>query len=58
MQVDENTRFIIKRMDVLERRIMDKIEDLQGFKNKVLGVALISGGLGSIFVELVIKKFL
>jgi len=58
MSADENTRFIIKRMDALEHRIMDKIEDLQGFKNRVMGVALVCGGLGSFIVEVILNKLL
>lgn len=58
MSGDENTRFLIKRMDVLERRIMDKIEELQNFKNKAIGMAVIAGGIGSFVMELAMKLFL
>jgi hypothetical protein len=39
--MDENTRFLIERMDQLERRLLDEIRPLRDFKNRVLGMAMV-----------------
>lgn len=60
------TRFIIERMDsdFREMRIYhdkkfealaQKIDDLQSFKNRVVGMAMMAGAVGSLVVNLVVK---
>lgn len=52
----EDVRFLIKRMDTMESRIVEKIDALQAFKNKLIGIAIIAGSIASILVELLHKS--
>ena len=67
--MDELTKFVIERMDKHEERMGGKIDavhadlkkdigELQAFKNRVLGMAALAGGIGSLFVEIVAKHFI
>lgn len=53
--MDENTQFLIERIDKVEERLLRKLDDLQAFKNKLLGMALLAGGIGSAIVDVVIR---
>lgn len=55
--MDDNTRFIIERMDDLERRLMARIDVLEAWRNRVIGLGIIAGGIGSFIMEVVLKKF-
>lgn len=51
----DNLRFLIRRMDTLEGRIMKELKELQATRNKalgiIIGIALVSGGLGATIIE-------
>lgn len=53
--MDENTQFIMERMDKLEERLVKKIDDLQAFKNKIMGMAMIAGAVSSALIQAVFK---
>jgi len=61
--LDDNTRFIIERMDDSEQRVLsridaliDRINNLEAWRNKVVGVGLIAGGVGSLLMEVMLNK--
>lgn len=54
--MDDNTRFIIERMDDLEQRLMARIDILEAWRNRVIGIGVIAGGVGSLIMEIVLKK--
>lgn len=54
--MDENTRFIIERMDDLEQRLMARIDVLEAWRNRVIGLGVVAGGIGSLIMEIVLKK--
>jgi hypothetical protein len=54
--MDENTRFLIERMDAMESRIMAKIEALDRFKSKIVGASMVVSGAVSILFELMMRK--
>lgn len=61
--MDDNTRFIIERMDDSEQRVLsridaliDRINNLEAWRNKVVGVGLIAGGVGSLLMEVMLNK--
>ncbi len=61
--MDENTRFLIERMDkhheVLRDEISivrDKIDLMAGFKNKVIGGAMIISGIVSALIQYLTGK--
>jgi hypothetical protein len=60
--MDENTRFLIKRIDESEERLYEKMDKLQerldelsAFENKVYGMAILAGALGSLMVDFLFK---
>lgn len=55
--MNEDTRFILKRMDALEGRLMDELKEIQAWRNRVIGMAIVAGGVGSVLVEMAIKHF-
>lgn len=63
---DANTRFILKRMDdgfLSLREHMDKkydslshkMDELQAFKNRVVGMAIVAGAISSFAINLIMK---
>lgn len=55
--MDENTKFLLERIDKLEDRVMNEIRDLQGFKAKVMGVAAVVSIAVSGLFQAILKKF-
>jgi hypothetical protein len=58
--MDDNTRFLVERMDKMESRINKKLDALMSFKNKAVGASvaittLISGAV-SMFMQFLIGK--
>lgn len=64
--MDENTKYILQRMDQFEERMMEEIrgvenrvlpelKELQAFKNKIMGMSFIFGALGSLIINFLIK---
>lgn len=55
--MNEDTKFILRRMEALEGRIMRELKELHAWKNKVtgiyVGIGLISGGIGSLVAKLI-----
>lgn len=50
--MDEKTLLsIIRRMDVMERRIMARIDSLEGFKNRIIGAAFFASALATYIVK-------
>lgn len=51
----DNLKFLIRRMDLLEGRIMKELKELQATKNKALGIiiglSLLSGSVGASIIE-------
>lgn len=54
--MDENTRFIINRIDKVETRLLREIKDLQAFKNRVLGISVGVSFVISSLIEVVLRK--
>jgi len=54
--MDENTKFLIQRIDRLEERLMNEIKELQGFRNRALGMAGLISLMVTIAVELLYRK--
>jgi len=65
--MDENTRFImelmnrnqeslIKELKSVRRELLAKIDRLESFRNKVIGMATLAGGIAGTIVEVVLKK--
>lgn len=44
-------------MDALERRVMARIDAMEAWRNRMIGVGIVAGGIGSIVVQIVINKF-
>lgn len=53
--MDADIKYLLTRMDLLEHRLIHKIEELQSFKNKVVGMAIVCGGIGSMIVQIAVK---
>lgn len=53
--MDEQTIFLLERMDDMEERLVEKIDALTAFKNKLMGMAVIAGGVGSAVIEVIFK---
>lgn len=54
--MDENTRFIIKRIDNVEKSLLREIKELQAFRNRVLGLSIGISFIVSSVVEVLIRK--
>ncbi len=61
--MDENTRFLIERIDQSKSDLMGEIQELRkavdaltAFKNRVVGMALVAGGIGSAVFEVIKSK--
>lgn len=68
--MDESTRFLLERMEehrceqkkdnlALQeelKKLDEKMNSLTGFKNRVIGLAVGAGWLGSILVEMILRK--
>jgi len=61
--MDENTRFLMGYISDMETRIREDIkvlrlelQDIQAFKNKLLGMALVAGGAAGLVVEVILKS--
>jgi hypothetical protein len=54
--MDENTRFLIKRMDMMEARIMSKIDALDQFRAKIIGGSLAISFIVSVAFELIMRR--
>lgn len=63
---DENIRFLVSRMDSGFRDLRNhtdekfnslsqKIDDLQAYKNRLVGMAVLAGGIGSFAMNFVMK---
>ena len=55
--MNEDTRFILKRMEALEGRIMAEIKELQAWKNKVIGTYLCLSVITSLVFHELVKLF-
>lgn len=53
--MQEDTRFLLRRMDTLEQRVMDRIDRLEAFKNRLLGMAFLGGGVAGLIIDLIAK---
>lgn len=53
--MDENTRFLIERMDSRFDRLEKKIDSLQAFENKAYGIAILAGAVGSVMIDFLLK---
>ena len=55
--MNDDTRFLLRRIEALEGRLSVKIDELMAFKNKALGVVLaisfVGGGIGATMVKLI-----
>lgn len=51
----EDTKFLLGRMDSFEARVMEKLDRLEAFKNKFLGMAILLGGVSGLVVELIAR---
>lgn len=65
--MDETTKFVIERMDAgfkevrgdvkeLELRLMNQIQEIQGFKNKVFGMASVMSVVVSGVASFIFRK--
>lgn len=53
--MNEDTRFILRRIENLEGKIMSELKELHAFKNKSIGIAVMAGCVGSLLIELTLK---
>lgn len=53
--LDGNTKYLIKRMDQLEGRIMTELKELQAWKNRAVGIMMIAGAISSVIISLAVK---
>lgn len=53
--MDENTRFLIERMDKMEGRINKKLDALMSFKNKLAGASVVVTTLVSGAVSMLVQ---
>lgn len=55
--MNSDERFLLRRMEAMEGRLLNKIDELMAFKNKALGIlvaiSFVSGGLGSIVLKII-----
>lgn len=56
VRVNDDTRFIIERMDALEQRVVLRIDALEAWRNKIIGLGVLAGGAGSFLMEIIIRK--
>lgn len=65
--MDDDVKYLIERIDKLEERSVErinaveerlaaKIDKLEGFRNKIIGVASLTGGVAGILADLFIRK--
>lgn len=55
--MNDDTKFILRRMEALEGRIMNELRELQAWKNKAIGAGIIAGGIGSFIMQILTKHF-
>lgn len=53
--MDSNTKFLIKRMDQLESRIMMELKELQAWKNRAMGIIMVAGAVTSVIISFAVK---
>jgi hypothetical protein len=53
--MDDNTRFLIERMDKMEGRINKKLDALMSFKNKIAGASVVVTTLVSGVVSMLVQ---
>lgn len=53
--MNDDTKYLIRRMDQLEARLMAELKPLQEFKNKLIGMGVLAGGIGSLLIEYIKK---
>ena len=50
--MDDSEQRVLSRIDAL----IDRINNLEAWRNKVVGVGLIAGGVGSLLMEVMLNK--
>jgi hypothetical protein len=54
--MNADTKFILRRMEALEGRLMNELKELQAWKNKALGAAMVVSGITSVIIDFLFKK--
>jgi hypothetical protein len=55
VRVNDDTQFILKRMDAFEERVITELKELQAFRNRMIGVSIAISFVVSSTIEILRK---
>lgn len=56
--MNDDTKFLIRRMDTLEHRVLERLDKIDAWRNRMVGLGILAGGIGSFLMEVIIRKLL